>query len=282
MAEYQHIWFKFYGQDWLTDPNIISVCAVDRLIYITLLCLASAEGGSGLIKKISEYSLIKMTHLEDIENNTETVFAEGVLDRLQSHGLIEIKPHVTNVTQPCDDRAYDRHAPRDGKVTAVTDVVSIVLPTYYDRQNSFLTEAERAKKYRDNKKIPLKTKVKKNVTTVTQPRDERHARGEESRVENTIPKCAYGEFKNVKLTDVEKEKVKARYGKDEAKTLVEELSIYIKSKGKDPYKDHYAVLLGWAKKKGLQIQTSSVIPKVIPEVQPNGTVRLVANPDYHG
>lgn len=269
MAEYQHIWFKFYGQDWLTDPNMISVSAVDRLIYITLLCLASAEGGSGTIKKISERSLIKMTHLEDKDENRETVFAAGVLDRLQAHGLIEINPHVTTVTES-----------RNGNVTGVTDHVTVVLPTFYARQNSFLTAAERMKKHREKAKITPKNKDKKKVTSVTQSRNDSDARGEESRVEKNISKSVYGEFKNVKLTDEEKEKLKQKYGPAEAKKLVDELSVYMESKP-TKYKSHYAVILQWARRKGLSVLPSQE-PKMIGQEQPDGTIRLVPNPKYHG
>jgi len=93
-------------------------------------------------------------------------------------------------------------------------------------------------------------------------------------------KKKYGEFKNVLLTDEEKEKLKERYGRDVALGLVEELSTGIESKGYK-YKSHYATILSWARKKGVQVVSSGKEPKLIPEMQPNGTVRLVANPNYH-
>lgn len=93
-------------------------------------------------------------------------------------------------------------------------------------------------------------------------------------------KKKYGEFKNVLLTDEQKEKLKVRYGRDVAMGLVEELSVGIESKGYK-YKSHYATIIAWAKKKGVQIVTSTKEPKLIPEMQSNGTVRLVANPSYH-
>ena len=97
-------------------------------------------------------------------------------------------------------------------------------------------------------------------------------------VENV--KKIYGELKNVKLTDEEKQKLKERYGVAEIKTLVDELSVYIPNKSGSPYKDHYATLLNWAKKKGLAVIQSKE-PKMIPEQTENG-VRLIPNPNYHG
>lgn len=60
---------------------------------------------------------------------------------------------------------------------------------------------------------------------------------------NSIDKNIYGEFKNVKLTDEEYEKLK------EANLLpyIEKLSSYIASKGKK-YKSHYATILNWSGK----------------------------------
>lgn len=77
---------------------------------------------------------------------------------------------------------------------------------------------------------------------------------------NTTTKVCYGEFKNVRLTDDEKGKLVARYGRSATKTLVEELSTYMQSQGKR-YKDHYATLLNWAKRKGT-VEITNVPPPV--------------------
>ena len=55
----------------------------------------------------------------------------------------------------------------------------------------------------------------------------------------------YGEFENVKLSDAELEKLKART--PQAATYIEKLSSYIASTGKK-YKSHYATLLNWIRK----------------------------------
>ena len=56
----------------------------------------------------------------------------------------------------------------------------------------------------------------------------------------------YGEFKNVRLTDSEHEKLKEKFPKDYAERI-EALSVYMRSRGKT-YKDHYATILNWARK----------------------------------
>lgn len=62
---------------------------------------------------------------------------------------------------------------------------------------------------------------------------------------------AYGEFDNVKLTDEEYNKLVERFtGIDD---VIDRLSGYLESSGKK-YKSHYAVLITWAKKDGLERQ----------------------------
>ncbi len=64
---------------------------------------------------------------------------------------------------------------------------------------------------------------------------------------------AYPEFENVKLTEEENQKLIEKFGEVGAKDKVENLSLYIASKG-DQYKSHYATILSWDRrdKKGGQ------------------------------
>ena len=64
-----------------------------------------------------------------------------------------------------------------------------------------------------------------------------------NRKENIKEKKNYGEFKNVKLTDEEYEKIK----NSNLLPYIEKLSSYIESKGKK-YKSHYATILTWSRK----------------------------------
>lgn len=83
-----------------------------------------------------------------------------------------------------------------------------------------------------------------NGLTLVQPEE---SRVEENRIEQ---KKSVGEFKNVQLKEEELAKLVDRYGRSAVKQLVDELSTYLKSSGKR-YKDHYATLLNWARRKGV-------------------------------
>lgn len=60
-----------------------------------------------------------------------------------------------------------------------------------------------------------------------------------------------GEFQNITLTEEETEKLNIRYGIVQTSEIIEELSAFIESSGKE-YKSHYAALLNWAKRNKLQ------------------------------
>jgi hypothetical protein len=63
-------------------------------------------------------------------------------------------------------------------------------------------------------------------------------------------KNKHGDLKNVSLSTEEYEKLTTRYGRSAINSLIGELSTYMASSGKK-YKDHYATLLNWAKRKGV-------------------------------
>jgi hypothetical protein len=63
-----------------------------------------------------------------------------------------------------------------------------------------------------------------------------------------LSKIKYGEFQNVLLKDEEYKNLLEKLGESNTKLMIEELSTYIASKGKR-YSNHYATLLGWARRK---------------------------------
>lgn len=69
----------------------------------------------------------------------------------------------------------------------------------------------------------------------------------QSKVKESKEKKDYGEFKNVKLSDDEYEKLIDRLGNKKTEDMLERLSGYIASKGKK-YKSHYATILQWSRK----------------------------------
>jgi putative phage-associated protein len=57
------------------------------------------------------------------------------------------------------------------------------------------------------------------------------------------PPILYGEYQNIRLTDEEYQKLQGKL-QAHTDTMIEKLSRYIKSLGKD-YQDHYVTILNW-------------------------------------
>ena len=212
-------WFKFYHNKWLTDLAIGRLLPEDRLCFITLLCLASqADNRNGLVLRATEEEIIMLSRVPK------------------------------NVTQGCLKRMAE------ADLIKVNDGGSIKVLNFEKRQNSNLSGAERAKRFRMKQKgIDLKNVTEDNVTGVTPIRGDKRRvdkiREEERRDVVTLPKKdKYGEFKNVQLTDKEHNNLSKVLGGKNVALLIFELDTYIESKGKK-YKSHYATLQSWARRK---------------------------------
>lgn len=232
-------WFKFYSSRWLSDLAIKQLSAVDRLIFVTLLCVTNVtdetEERNGVIKNFSEHAIISLTGLEkntENEHLCEVQNAYGFTKRMEKLGLIELM--------------------EDG---------NLLIKGYKKRQNSNLSGAERQKRFRQKN-------VKKNHVTnvtqgVTEQRNDSNARVEKSRVEyiytqsdpvtvekkkDQPKKETFGELGNVKLTNQEYEKLVSNLDEKFVNQMIFELDTYVGSTGKR-YKSHYATILSWAKRK---------------------------------
>lgn len=148
-------WFKFYGGEYLSDPKIERLSPLERSCWVTLLCLASMNG-QGKIEFLTVETLLNKSGIQfDPYHPEEWEKALSVLQKFSSMKMID--------------------ASKEGVIQVIN---------WEKRQESFLTDAERAKKYRDNRK---------SSQIRHEPSDERHARieqrdesrGEENRV-NTI------------------------------------------------------------------------------------------------
>lgn len=216
-------WFKFYGQEYLSDPKIERLSPVERSCWVTLMCMASLT--EGRIRFLTVEGLITRSGVQfDPYEPAEWEQALGVLRKFQDLEMIE-----------CQDNG------------------DIILRNWAKRQETNLTDAERSKSYRDRKK-DSHANVTEHVTTVTQEK----SRVDKIRVDKSIEEDItpapvetprYGEFKKVRITEEQYGKLIQDLGEQPTNTLILELDQYIATKGKDPYKDHYAVIKQWFRRK---------------------------------
>lgn len=127
-------WFKFYGQDWLTDTKIFSMKLEDKLCYLTLLCLASSST-DGVIKNCTEDTVLRLSGLQFDPANEDNEYSRaiGCLKRYHDNGMIT-------------------HDNKGG----------VIINAYSKRQGSNLGGYERIKRFREKKKMALN--IDKNKT----------------------------------------------------------------------------------------------------------------------
>lgn len=134
----------------------------DRLCFLTLLCLASSEEEGGLIRCCDEDAVIKMTRLSPEESSK----AVGCLERYVALQIVTLA--------------------RNGDVTVCN---------FGRRQGENLSNAERQKKYRERRKLAIKSSVTSNVTRY----NDSNARIEKNRIDKNNTKYMSGDMEIAKL-----------------------------------------------------------------------------------
>ena len=144
-------WFKFYGQDYLTDPKMLSLTPAEKALWITLLCLASASSDEGTIKYVSEQKIMALTGIEPLDEEWKK--CEGFLKKFEELSMIKTKKE---------------------KITVIN---------FTKRQEQQLSNAERQLRYRNKQKSNTKESNASNAI----PRHESNARIDKNRIDNNIP-----------------------------------------------------------------------------------------------
>lgn len=138
-------WFKFYGQDFLADMKMSQLSIAERLMWVTILCLAHEEDKDGNVRYCTEELLKSKMGLQETDPEWEDL--KGVFNLFVSLEMIE---------------KTDR---------------GIFVKNFQKRQEINLTPAEKMQRYRTKKKGNIS--YQETVTDVTPNRIE------ENRIDNT-------------------------------------------------------------------------------------------------
>jgi len=139
-------WFKFYGQDFLTDSKMRLLSVEEKMCWVVLMCLANSEDKEGKILFVNEDEVMKQAGIE--ENTPMWMDTKGFLDKFKELSMLEIS--VTKVT---------------GGVTKSNKALryDIRLTNFDRRQTENLSNAERQKRHREKTKKSLKqSKISSN------------------------------------------------------------------------------------------------------------------------
>lgn len=130
-------WFKFYGGEYLSDPKIGSLTPQERSCWVTLMCLASTSTKEGIVEFLTVEVLLQKSGIQfDPYHPEEWDKCLSILSKFERMSMIK-----TN------------------------DAGNIEMLNWSKRQETFMTQAERAKAYRERKKSD--ENVTAHVTNVT-------------------------------------------------------------------------------------------------------------------
>lgn len=167
-------WFKFYGQDFLTDPKIKSLSVERRQIWVVLLCMANGEDKDGTIRFVREEEILSLAGIEfDGQTWHESL---GFLNSFEKLGMITIDNENDNGT-------YD-----------------ITLANYIKRQGEAKTGYERVKAWRarhkddnnDNEHDNANDNTREDKIRIDKNREERETSSQKYLL--TIPENDLEEF----------------------------------------------------------------------------------------
>ena len=214
----RYYWLKL-KEDFFADIRMkrlrkISAGGTYTIIYLKLLLLSLRDEGKLYFEKVDE-TFIKELALVIDETEDDIVLTLQYLERV---GLLE--------------------------VVSEDEYFLTELPNLIGSETGW---ASKKRQYRKQiKQLTDRTMSSACLTDVRQDIEkdidiEKEIEGEEKNRKHSP--TLYGEFHNVRLNDEEYQKLKEKL-KHHTDTMIEKLSRYIKSSGKD-YKDHYVTILNW-------------------------------------
>ena len=217
MADKKYYWLKL-KEDFFADIRMrrlrkISAGGTYTIIYLKLLLLSLRDEGKLYFEKVDE-TFIKELALVIDEAEDDIALT---LQYLEKVGLLEA---IT------EDEYF------------LTE-----LPNLIGTETDW---AAKKRRYREQRKVLTDRTMSSNCLLDVRQEKEKEIELEkegEKEKEKILPPILYGEYKNIRLTDEEYQNLKDRL-QGHTDTMIEKLSRYIKSSGKD-YQDHYVTILNW-------------------------------------
>lgn len=144
-------WFKFYGTDFLADMKMSQLSILERMVWVTLLCLAHEEDKSGNVRYCTEVTVLHKMGISGVDKEWSELI--GVFKKFIALDMIEMTEN------------------------------GIFVRNFAKRQETNLIPSEKMARYRAKKHESNKS-YRGSVTNVTQNRIE------ESRIDIIIPETS--------------------------------------------------------------------------------------------
>ena len=124
------------------------------------------------------------------------------------------------------------------------------IPNLIGSETASTRRSRKSRAYRENQKVlqcntnaTLGNLLQQNCNTEIEKEIDIELEKEGERKKQSLPPTLYGEYKNIRLTDEEYQRLTDKL-QGRTDTMIEKLSRYIKSSGKI-YQDHYVTILNW-------------------------------------
>ena len=219
MAENRRYYWLKLKEDFFTDKRIkrlrrISGGDTYTIIYLKLLLLSLKDSGKLYYDGV-ETDFIKELALTIDEKEDDVMVT---VNYLIAQNLMEIIAE--------NDEYF------------LTEIPSLI--------GSETASTRRSRKSREQKMLQCNTTatlMQQNCNTEIEKEIDIELEKEGERKKQSLPPTLYGEYKNIRLTDEEYQRLTDKL-QGRTDTMIEKLSRYIKSSGKI-YQDHYVTILNW-------------------------------------
>jgi len=129
-------WFKFYGQDFLTDSKLSGLNPYQRLMWVTILCMASQDDKkTGILKHLDEARVVELSGLnyEDMysmygvkKGETLVTFCDmGLVTPVTGGGILVTNYSKKQLQQTSSAERMALYRAKKGKITDVTNVTNV-------------------------------------------------------------------------------------------------------------------------------------------------------------
>lgn len=220
--------------EWFSDSNTLTVF---------LFCLLSANHKPNRWQGIEIKEGQFVTSIQSIKSKTKLSVKQvrTALNHLKSTNELEItgtnKYSLVTIVNWASYQSDDSQGANKGQTNGKSSQII-----------NKITASETANKKSGETQTPEQVSVNCDGGMASNKANKGQAKGKQgatNKNDKNEKKYIYGEFKNVKLTNGEFEKLKSKF--PDYQNRIEKLSVYVASTGKR-YSSHYATILNWARK----------------------------------
>lgn len=242
MANKRYYWLKL-KEDFFENDDIKLIESLPNgkdyiIFYLKLLCKSLKNDGILRYKNIIPYTPEMFSSI----TNTNIDIVNGALEKFKALNMVDILDdgalYMSDVQNMIGSETSWAKIKRDQRKEL--DIVQSLSKQCPDKIGNCPTEIEIEKETETEKEIEIE-------------RDKEFSdRSEKATPKTKIKKITFGEYKHVKLTKEQYDKLCEDYGENLTKDYIRKMDEWLQIKGKNPYKDFNLALRNWLNKDNIK------------------------------